>query len=227
MPRPQLSLNDFRTPSAPSFTGHDPTTSFVPHPHGPRPAVNTPSALAPSPAPADGRLLLDDSSSQTSSASTAFTEDARRQACAQYRGRCCNCGCTDHSLRWYPLPFKNVLSLMNPELATLDPDGSMFETWKRKMRNWRRKGPQRRHPGNGKRHMSDNASARSHSTGHPPAPLGIPAGAPPAPSATAPPAPAPSAPAPAAPLTHYGATNNPNSNPNTRQPGTFRIQHDP
>ena len=78
-----------------------------------------------------------------------LTEDARRNACAQYRGRCCNCGCTDHSLRWCPLTFKNVFSLLNPEFATLDSDGSIFETWKRKMRNWRRKGPQRKHPGNG------------------------------------------------------------------------------
>ena len=35
-----------------------------------------------------------------------FTEDARRNACAQYRGRWCNCGCTDHGLHWSPLPFK-------------------------------------------------------------------------------------------------------------------------
>ena len=154
-------------------------------------------------------------------------EDARRNACAQYRGRCCNCGCTDHSLRWCPLPFKNVFSLLNPEFATLDSDGSMFETWKRKMRNWRRKGPQRRHPGNGKRHTSDNAPARPHNPGHPPATLGNFAGTPPALSTTAPPAPAPSAPAPAASTMRYGATYNATSNPNTRQPGTFRVQPDP
>ena len=34
-----------------------------------------------------------------------LTEDARRQACAQYNDRCCNCGCTDRSLRWCPSPF--------------------------------------------------------------------------------------------------------------------------
>ena len=156
-----------------------------------------------------------------------LTEDARRNACVQYRGRCCNCGCTDHSLRWCPLPFKNVFSLLNPEFATLDPDGSMFEMWKRKMRNWRRKGPQRKHPGNGKRHTSDNAPVRSHHSGHPPAPPGNAAEAPPASSATAPPAPAPSAPAPAAATMRFGATHNPNGNPNARQPGTFRVQPDP
>ena len=73
-----------------------------------------------------------------------LSEEARRQACTHYRGRCCNCGCTDHSLRWCPTPFKNILSLLNPEFATLDPDGSMFDTWKKRLRNWRRKGPQRR-----------------------------------------------------------------------------------
>jgi len=70
-----------------------------------------------------------------------LTEDARRQACIQHRGCCCNCGSTEHSLRWCPAPFQNVFSLLNPELATHDPDGSVFETWKKKLRNWRRKGP--------------------------------------------------------------------------------------
>ena len=55
-------------------------------------------------------------------------EDARRQACVQYRGRCCNCGSTEHSLRWCPSPFKNTFSLLNPEFGTRDPDGSVFET---------------------------------------------------------------------------------------------------
>ena len=43
-----------------------------------------------------------------------LTEDARRNACVQYRGRCCNCGCTDHSLRWCPLPFLKCLLLTEP-----------------------------------------------------------------------------------------------------------------
>ena len=53
-----------------------------------------------------------------------FTEDARRQACVQYRGRCYNCGSTAHSLRWCPAPFKSTFSLLNPEFGTRDPDGS-------------------------------------------------------------------------------------------------------
>ena len=59
-----------------------------------------------------------------------LTEEARRQACTQYRGRCCNCGSSEHSLRWYPAPFQSVFSLLNPEFATHDPDGSTFKTWK-------------------------------------------------------------------------------------------------
>ena len=46
-----------------------------------------------------------------------LTEDARRQASIQYSGRCCNCGSTEHSLRWCPATFTNVFSLLNPEFA--------------------------------------------------------------------------------------------------------------
>ena len=58
-----------------------------------------------------------------------LTEDTRRQACVQYSGRCCNSRSTDHSLRWCPATFTNVFSLLNPEFATHDADGSIFETW--------------------------------------------------------------------------------------------------
>ena len=58
-----------------------------------------------------------------------FSEDARRQACVQYKGRCCNSGSTEHSLRWCPAPFKNAFSLLNPEFGTNDPDGSVLDTW--------------------------------------------------------------------------------------------------
>ena len=61
-----------------------------------------------------------------------LTEDARRQACIQYSGRCCNCGSTDHSLRWCPAPFTNIFSLLNPEFATHDTDGSYLRYGKRK-----------------------------------------------------------------------------------------------
>ena len=65
-----------------------------------------------------------------------LTEDARRQACIQYSGRCCNCGSTDHSLRWCLAAFTNAFSLLNPELSTHDTDGFMFETRKEKVRPW-------------------------------------------------------------------------------------------
>ena len=66
-----------------------------------------------------------------------LTDSARRQACIQYSGRCCNCGSSEHSLRWCPAPFTNTFSLLNPEFATHDPDGSKFEIWKDRMRRWR------------------------------------------------------------------------------------------
>ena len=91
-----------------------------------------------------------------------LTEDARRQAYIQYSGRCCNCGSTEHSLRWCPAPFMNAFSLLNPEFATHDADGSIFETWKEKMRRWHRRGSNRRHQGNGRRHASGNGNPRSH-----------------------------------------------------------------
>ena len=58
-----------------------------------------------------------------------LTEDAHRQACIQHRVRCCDVCYTEHSLRWCSALFQNVFSLLNPELATHDPDGSVFETW--------------------------------------------------------------------------------------------------
>ena len=91
-----------------------------------------------------------------------LTEDARRQACVQYSGRCCNCGSTEHNLRWCPATFTNVFSLLNSEFATHDADGSIFETWKERMRRWRRRGPNRRHQGNGRRNASGNGNFRSH-----------------------------------------------------------------
>ena len=35
-----------------------------------------------------------------------LSEDARRQACVQYKGRCCNYGSTEHSPRWCPAPSR-------------------------------------------------------------------------------------------------------------------------
>lgn len=63
----------------------------------------------------------------------------------QHRGRCYRRGITEHSVRWYTFPFQNVVSLHIPEFAKHNPDGSVFETQKERMRNWRCKGPQRLH----------------------------------------------------------------------------------
>ena len=98
-----------------------------------------------------------------------LTADARRQACIQHSGRCCNCGSTEHNLRWCPSPFANVFSLLNPECATHDKDGSLFESWKESMRQWRRRNPNRKHQGNGRRNASGYNNSRSHyqSNGNP------------------------------------------------------------
>ena len=101
-----------------------------------------------------------------------LTEDARRQACIQYSGRCCICSSTEHSLRWCPATFTNVFFLLNPEFATHDADGSMFETWKERMRRWRRRGPNRRHQGNGRRKAPGSGNSRSHNRGFSSAPQG-------------------------------------------------------
>ena len=85
-----------------------------------------------------------------------LSEDVRRQACVQYRGRCCDCGSTEHSLRWCPAPFKNTFSLLNPEFGTRDPDGSVFEMWKIRMRRWRQNAPPRGRQGNNRHNGSGN-----------------------------------------------------------------------
>ena len=93
---------------------------------------------------------------------TLLTADARRQACIQHSGRYCNCGSTDHSLRWCPAPFANIFSLLNPEFAKHGKDGSIFESWKENMRQWRRRNPNRKHQSNGRRNASGNNNFRSH-----------------------------------------------------------------
>ena len=129
-----------------------------------------------------------------------------------------------------PHPSKNVFSLLNPELAPHDPDGSVFETWKTKMRNWRRKRPQRRHHGNVRRNTSGNGPLRSDNSGPHPAHQGNSVGTMPAPSAAAlqdQPSASPAAstlPQPATPGMRYGPTFSTNHTPNARQPGTIRVQ---
>ena len=46
-----------------------------------------------------------------------LTADARRQACIQHSGRCCNCGSMDHSLRWFPAPFANIFFSPQPGIC--------------------------------------------------------------------------------------------------------------
>ena len=80
--------------------------------------------------------------------------------------RCCICGSTGHSLRRCLAPFKNGFSLLNPEFATHGADGSIFETWKEKMRFRRRRGSDCRRQGNGRRNASGNSNSRSHYQGN-------------------------------------------------------------
>ena len=157
-----------------------------------------------------------------------LTEDARRQACIQYSGRCCNCASMDHSLRWCPVTFTNVFSLPHPEFATHDTDDSMFEIWKEKMRWWRRRGPNRRYQGNGRRNASGNGNSRSHNQGNSsgPSPVAHFAAAVPqplAPSSASGPTPAFTA----APIMRYGPAFSGNTNPNARRPGTFQVSPTP
>ena len=157
-----------------------------------------------------------------------LTEDARRQACVQYSGRCCSCGSLDHSLRWCPAPFANVFSLLNPAFITHDADGSIFETWKQKMRHLHSQGSnngRRSSSGNGNgnarpRHRDPTSAPQGNSTGftHTPHVAATPA-PPPAPPSTPNPGPASTA----APAMRYGPTFSGN-NPNSRQPGTFQVQ---
>jgi hypothetical protein len=88
-----------------------------------------------------------------------LSEELRRQACVQHKGRCCNCGSNEHSLRWCPAPFENIFSLLNPEFETHDPTGSVFEMWKVRMRRWRQTSP-RGHQNNNRRNNSGNGRPR-------------------------------------------------------------------
>ena len=161
-----------------------------------------------------------------------LTADARRQACIQYSGRCCNCGLTDHSLRWCPAPFANIFSLLNPEFPTHDKDGSLFESWKENMRQWRRRNANRKHQGNGRRNASGNNNSRSHSQSNGNSHYqgnsnGLPSRTHFAAAAPQPQAPS-SAPGPppalaVAPLMRYGPTATGNTKPNARRPGTFQV----
>ena len=106
-----------------------------------------------------------------------LSEDARRQACVQYKGHCCNCDSTEHSLRWCPAPFKYTFSLLNPGFGTHNPDGSVFETWKIRMR--RQRGSPRGRQGNHRRsgpsyHRPRYTNNRGHNSTYQGNPSGIP-----------------------------------------------------
>ena len=103
-------------------------------------------------------------------------EDAHRQSCVQYKGRCCNCGSTKHSLRWCPAPFKNTFSLLNPEFGTHDPDGSVFETWKIRMHRWRQTSPRGRQKNNRRNDSGNGCSRYTNTRGHNPTHEGNPPG---------------------------------------------------
>ena len=164
-----------------------------------------------------------------------LTEAARRQACIQYSGRCCNCGSSDHSLRWCPSAFANVFSLLNPEFVTHDTDGSIFEMWKQKMRHWHSRGSNRRSQGNGRRSASGNGNGRPPHRGSTSAPQGNSTGSTHTPHVAATPAQPPASSSTqhpvststAAPAMRYGPAYSNNTNPNARQPGTFVVQPNP
>lgn len=65
-----------------------------------------------------------------------LTEEARHQVCIQYRGRCCHCWSSKHSLRWRPTSFQNIFSLLNPQFATHDQDGFTLEALMRRKLSW-------------------------------------------------------------------------------------------
>ena len=89
-----------------------------------------------------------------------LSEDARRQACVQYKGRCCNCGSTEHCLRWCLPPFRYTFSLRNPVFGTHDPDGSIFKTWRLRMRRWRQQNASRGRQDNQRRSAPSNHRSR-------------------------------------------------------------------
>lgn len=118
--------------------------------------------------------------------SAPYRRSSPRQACIQEYIRCHNCGSIEYSLRWCSVPFQNVFSLLSPALAEHDPDGSVFETWRRGMRNWRCKGPQHRHQDFVRCNVSGNGPSRPHNIRSHLAHQGNDAGATPASSADAP-----------------------------------------
>ena len=167
-----------------------------------------------------------------------FSEDACRQGCVQYTtrsGRCCNCGSTEHGLWRCRTPFKNAFSFIKLEFGRHDPDGSLFETLKLRMRQWRQQGLLRGRQANGRRNAPRGGRSRHSNRGHdlslPGNNAGTthaanPVGAPTQPARTTPSAPPRPASA-ASSAMRYGPTFTGYANPNTRQSGTFQVQPAP
>ena len=64
-----------------------------------------------------------------------------------------------------PGPLQDTISLLNPEFGTHDPDGSIFETWKLRMRRWRQQNASRGRQGNQRRNTPSNHRSRYHNRG--------------------------------------------------------------
>ena len=154
---------------------------------------------------------------------------------ALFSSRCCICGSTGHSLRRCLARLEISFSLLNPEFVTHGADGSIFETWKEKMRRRRRRGSDRRRQDNGRQNASGNGNFRPHNRGSPSASQGNSSGITHATNVAAAPT-QPLAPSNAsgagpvlmaAPTMRYGSAFSGNTIPNARQPGTFQVQPAP
>ena len=170
----------------------------------------------------------------------------RRQVVRDNAGRCLNCHGIDHSFRNCAEPFINASGCINPQLGQLGDNGETYRRWQRRMLSYRRpnhvggentrsspyshrrKGPSRRYENNRRNksgysnsHLSHHCAPQQFQHGN----TGGTRGGGPAtnsltifqPQQGVPPAPSSGTHAPGM---RYGS--NPNTNPNGRQPGTFR-----
>ena len=172
--------------------------------------------------------------------------EERRQAFRDNKGRCLNCHGTDHSFRNCGEPFINDNGCINPQLGQLGDSGETYRSWQRRMLRYRRpnrvggentrsspsshrrKNPLRRYDNNRRNNSGHSTSRQCHHGALPQlqhANTGGAHGGGPAtdslkifqPQQGVPPAPSSGTHAPGM---RYGP--NPNTNPNGRQPGTFR-----
>jgi len=68
-----------------------------------------------------------------------LTQDARSQAFRENKGKCLNCGSTDHSMKYCRSEFLNTSGLLNPELGRLDDNSDAFRRWQDRMKSYRAK----------------------------------------------------------------------------------------